>query len=62
MHDVVNGDLEFRLDLNQQWGVQDAVWVGVHLGDDGVYLQYLEQQIRIDSGGSFKRMPDRLDT
>ncbi|WP_224270884.1 mandelate racemase/muconate lactonizing enzyme family protein [Haloprofundus salinisoli] len=49
MHDAVDGDLLFRLDPNQGWTVDEAVRVGATLADAGVYLQYLEQPIRVDS-------------
>lgn len=62
MHDEVDGQLEFRLDPNQLWGLEDAVRVGAELEDAGIYLQYLEQPIRIDSFGSLKRLRQRLKT
>ncbi|WP_224337564.1 mandelate racemase/muconate lactonizing enzyme family protein [Haloprofundus halobius] len=49
MHDAVGGDLLFRLDPNQGWTVDEAVRVGATLADAGVYLQYLEQPIRVDA-------------
>ena len=60
MHDAVDGQMEFRLDPNQMWDIQDAVRVGALLEDAGIYLQYLEQPIRIDSIGAFKRLRERL--
>ncbi len=62
MHDEVDGALEFRLDPNQGWTFEDAVRVGAQLEDSGIYLQYLEQPIRIDSFGTFKRLRNRLRT
>jgi L-alanine-DL-glutamate epimerase-like enolase superfamily enzyme len=62
MDDEADGDLEFRLDPNQGWTVEDAVRVGATLEDAGVYLQYMEQPIRIDSFGSMKRLRERLRT
>lgn len=62
MHDEVDGKLEFRLDPNQLWGFEDAVRVGAMLEDAGIYLQYLEQPIRVDSFGTLKRLRERLAT
>ena len=62
MHDEVDGRLEFRLDPNQGWNFEDAVRVGAKLEDAGIYLQYMEQPIRIDSFGTFKRLRERLRT
>ena len=49
MHEATGGELDFRLDPNQGWTVDEAVRVGATLADAGVYLQYLEQPIRVDS-------------
>lgn len=62
MHEAVDGELEFRLDPNQLWSFEDAVRVGAQLEDAGVYLQYLEQPIRVDSFGTLKRLRERLKT
>jgi L-alanine-DL-glutamate epimerase-like enolase superfamily enzyme len=62
MHDEVDGRLEFRLDPNQLWQFEDAVRVGAMLEDAGIYLQYLEQPIRVDSFGTLKRLRQRLKT
>ncbi len=62
MHDEVDGELEFRLDPNQRWAFEDAVRVGALLEDAGVYLQYLEQPIRVDTFGTYKRLRERLKT
>ncbi len=62
MHDEADGDLEFRLDPNQGWTFENAVRVGAMLEDKGIYLQYMEQPIRIDSFGTFKRLRNRLRT
>lgn len=62
MHDEVDGRLEFRLDPNQLWSLEDAVRVGAKLEDAGIYLEYLEQPIRVDSFGSLKRLRQRLQT
>jgi len=62
MHDAVDGQLEFRLDPNQGWNFEDAVRVGARLEDAGVYLQYLEQPIRIDSYGTLANLRNRLRT
>ena len=62
MDDAVDGDLEFRLDPNQMWDVQDAVRVGASLEEAGIRLQYMEQPVRIDSIGTLKRLRERLTT
>ncbi|WP_152043134.1 mandelate racemase/muconate lactonizing enzyme family protein [Salinigranum salinum] len=62
MHDEVDGELEFRLDPNQGWTFEDAVRVGAMLEDENIYLQYMEQPIRIDSFGTMKRLRNRLKT
>ncbi|GAB3027095.1 mandelate racemase/muconate lactonizing enzyme family protein [Natronobiforma cellulositropha] len=62
MDDEVDGELEFRLDPNEGWTVEDAVRVGAALEDAGVYLQYLEQPIRIDTFGTYQRLRERLRT
>ena len=62
MHDEVDGNLEFRLDPNQSWSVEDTVRAGAKLEDAGIYLQYLEQPVRIDSPGTYKRLRNRLRT
>jgi L-alanine-DL-glutamate epimerase-like enolase superfamily enzyme len=60
MHDEVDGRLEFRLDPNQGWTPGDAVRVGTMLEDENIYLQYMEQPIRVDSHGSLARLRQRL--
>jgi len=62
IHDAVDGELELRLDPNQLWSIEDAVRVGAALEDAGIYIQYLEQPIRIDSAGTMKRLRQRLQT
>lgn len=62
MHDEVNGDLDFRLDANQTWSFEDAVRAIARLEDLGVYLQYIEQPLRIDNIGGYKRLRERLRT
>lgn len=59
MDDEVDGRLEFRLDPNQGWTVEDAVRVCARLSDAGVYLQYVEQPIRIDAHGSLRQLRTR---
>ena len=49
MHDAVDGELEFRLDPNQGWTTDQAIRVGSMLADAGIYLQYMEQPIRVDA-------------
>lgn len=60
MHDEVNGALEFRLDPNQGWTLDEAVRVGAALADAGIYLQYMEQPIRVDNHRSLTRLRQRL--
>lgn len=62
MHDESDGQLEFRLDPNQGWTFEDAVRVGAKLEDAGIYLQYLEQPIRIDNFGTMSQLRSRLRT
>jgi L-alanine-DL-glutamate epimerase-like enolase superfamily enzyme len=49
MDDEVDGQLEFRIDPNQGWTFEQAVRVGAKLEERGVYVQYLEQPIRIET-------------
>lgn len=56
MHDEVEGALEFRIDPNQGWTVEDAVRVGAMLENDDIFLQYMEQPIRVDAHGSMKSL------
>lgn len=60
MHDEVGGQLEFRLDPNQGWSLDQAVRVGAALEDAGIYLQYMEQPIRVNSHRSLARLRQRL--
>lgn len=62
MHDEVDGQLEFRLDPNEGWTTEEAVRVAASLEDEGIYLQYLEQPMRIDNFGSFERLRERVRT
>ena len=59
MHEATNGDLEFRLDSNQGWTLNDAVRVATALEDRGIYLQYLEQPIRVNSHRALARLAER---
>lgn len=59
MHDEVDGQLEFRIDPNQGWAVEDAVRVASLLEDEGIYLQYMEQPIRVDNHGSLASLRAR---
>jgi L-alanine-DL-glutamate epimerase-like enolase superfamily enzyme len=49
MHEATDGELEFRLDPNQGWTLDEAVRVGAALENEGVFLQYMEQPIRVDN-------------
>jgi L-alanine-DL-glutamate epimerase-like enolase superfamily enzyme len=59
MHDAVDGNLDFRLDPNQGWRFDEAVRVAAALEDAGVYLQYLEQPVRVDAHGTLARLRQR---
>ncbi|WP_248518113.1 mandelate racemase/muconate lactonizing enzyme family protein [Salinarchaeum laminariae] len=59
MHDEVDGRLEFRIDPNQGWTTEDAVRLAAKLQDAGVYLQYIEQPIRVDTHGSLESLRNR---
>ncbi|WP_247004312.1 mandelate racemase/muconate lactonizing enzyme family protein [Halosolutus gelatinilyticus] len=59
MDDEVDGRLDFRLDPNQGWRLDEAIRVGAALADAGVYLQYLEQPIRVDTHRSLARLRQR---
>ncbi|RKD86291.1 mandelate racemase/muconate lactonizing enzyme family protein [Halopiger aswanensis] len=60
MHDEVDGELEFRLDPNQGWSLDEAVRVGAALEDSGIYLQYMEQPIRVNNHTSLATLRQRL--
>ena len=60
MNDEVNGELEFRLDPNQGWSLDQAVRVGAALEDAGIYLQYMEQPIRVNAHDSLAALRQRL--
>lgn len=60
MHDEVNGQLEFRIDPNQGWSLDQAVRVGAKLEQLGIYLQYIEQPIRVNSHKSLAALRQRL--
>lgn len=59
MDDEVDGQLDFRLDPNQGWRFDEAVRVGASLADRGVYVQYLEQPIRVDAHGTLVKLRER---
>jgi L-alanine-DL-glutamate epimerase-like enolase superfamily enzyme len=59
MHEATDGDLDFRLDPNQGWRIDEAVRVGAALQDHGVYLEYMEQPIRVDAHGSLASLRER---
>ena len=59
MHDEVDGELDFRLDPNQGWSLEEAVRVAAKLEDAGIYLQYMEQPIRVDSHAALTRLRER---
>ncbi|MFC7237621.1 mandelate racemase/muconate lactonizing enzyme family protein [Saliphagus sp. GCM10025317] len=59
MHDEVDGQLEFRIDPNQGWTAEDTVRLCAKLEDAEIYLQYVEQPIRIDNHGSLASLRNR---
>ena len=59
MHEATDGDLEFRLDPNQGWTVDEAVRVGAALENEGIILQYMEQPIRVDNHRELARLRQR---
>ena len=60
MHEEVDGELAFRLDPNQGWTIDEAIRVGARLEDAGIYLQYMEQPIRVDAHRSLSTLAERL--
>jgi L-alanine-DL-glutamate epimerase-like enolase superfamily enzyme len=60
MDDETDGELEFRLDPNQGWRLDEAVRVGAALAEAGVYVQYLEQPIRVDAHESLAKLRERI--
>lgn len=60
MNDEIEGQIEFRIDPNQTWSFEEAVRVGAKLEDAGVYVQYLEQPIHMETPGAYKRLRERL--
>ena len=59
MDEAVSGELDFRLDPNQGWRFDEAVRVCAALQDAGVYLQYAEQPIRVDTHGTLASLRAR---
>jgi len=62
MHNEVGDALDFRLDPNQAYSPEDAVRFASTLEDHGIYLQYLEQPVRIERFGNMKRLRQRVRT
>jgi L-alanine-DL-glutamate epimerase-like enolase superfamily enzyme len=60
MDDEADGELQFRIDPNQTWSFEEAVRVGARLEDAGVYVQYLEQPVEIETYGTYERLRERL--
>lgn len=60
MDEAVDGQLEFRLDPNQGWTFDQALRVGAALEDAGIYLQYMEQPIRVDTPRELAKLGQRL--
>jgi L-alanine-DL-glutamate epimerase-like enolase superfamily enzyme len=61
MHEEVDWDLDFRLDPNQGWRLDEAVRVCAQLEDAGIYLEYVEQPIRTDSPKSLVCLRQRTN-
>jgi len=61
MDEATGGDLDFRLDPNQGWRLDEAVRVGGALQDRGVYLEYMEQPIRVDAHDSLASLRKRTN-
>ncbi|WP_227777708.1 mandelate racemase/muconate lactonizing enzyme family protein [Haladaptatus pallidirubidus] len=59
MHEETDGELEFRLDPNQGWTIDQAIRVGSKLADAGIYLQYMEQPIRVDAHKSLASLKNQ---
>lgn len=59
MDDEVDGQLDFRLDPNQGWRFDEAVRVAASLAEQGVYVQYLEQPIRVNAHGTLAKLRER---
>lgn len=59
MNEAVDGQLDFRIDPNQGWTVEDALRVATKLEDENIYLQYMEQPIRINSPSSLEKLRER---
>lgn len=62
MYDAVDGELDFRLDPNQGWTFEESVRATAALEDAGIYLQYLEQPMRIDTYGAYAKLRSRTRT
>lgn len=60
MHEAVDGRLEFRVDPNQGWTFDQAIRVGAALSEAGVYLQYAEQPVRVDTHRELAKLGQRL--
>lgn len=60
MHEAVDDELSFRLDPNQGWRFDEALRVCQALADHGVYLQYVEQPIRVDAHESLEALSRRV--
>lgn len=62
MHEAVDGALEFRLDPNQGWSPEETVRVAAALENRGIYLQYLEQPMRVDTFSAYNALRSRIQT
>jgi len=62
MDEATDGELEFRLDPNQGWSFDEAIRATAALEDAGIYLQYLEQPMRIDTYGTYRSFRSRTRT
>lgn len=62
MNDETDGELEFRLDPNQGWTLEESIRALSVLEENGVRLQYIEQPVRINAFGSYESLRNRTRT
>jgi L-alanine-DL-glutamate epimerase-like enolase superfamily enzyme len=60
IHDAVDGEVGIRLDSNQGYTIDEALRVGAELERRGVFLEFLEQPIRVDAHDALARLANRL--
>lgn len=62
MYDAVDGELAFRLDPNQGWSAHETVRAASTLEEAGVYLEYLEQPMRVGTVEEYRQLRSRIRT